>query len=108
MMSKRTQKKSGEERVAKTRPTMSLIARSSERAPSALSSTASDSPGETSQESQVLSVRKLRCNIERRNLLFAVTPVTGATDSLKKHTHRATQNGILIKLGLLKSGYLMN
>ena len=46
--------------------------------------------------------------IERRNLLSAVTPVTSATDSLKKHTHQATQNGILIKLGLLKSGNLMN
>ena len=28
------------------------------------------------------------------NLLFAVTPVTSATDSLKKHTHQATRNNI--------------
>ena len=50
---KRTQKDSGEERVtAKSRPMMSLIARSSERAPSTLSSTASESPGKTRQESQ--------------------------------------------------------
>ena len=53
VMSKRTQKESGEERVtAKSRPMMSLIARSIERAPSALSSTASESPGKTRQESQ--------------------------------------------------------
>ena len=53
VMSKRTQKESGEERVtAKSRPMMSLIARSSERAPSALSSTASKSPVKTRQESQ--------------------------------------------------------
>ena len=51
-MSKRTQKESGEERVtAKSRPMMSLIARSSESAPSALSSTASESPRKTRQES---------------------------------------------------------
>ena len=50
VMSKRTQKESGEERVtAKSRPMMSLIARSSERA---LSSTASESPGKTRHESQ--------------------------------------------------------
>ena len=53
VMSKRTQKDSGEERVtAKSRPMMNLIARSSERAPSALSSTASESPEETRHESQ--------------------------------------------------------
>ena len=53
VMSKRTRKESGEERVtAKSRPMMSLIARSIERPPSALSSTASESPGKTSQESQ--------------------------------------------------------
>ena len=53
VMSKRTQKESSEERVtAKSRPMMSLIARSSERAPSALSSTASESPVKTRQESK--------------------------------------------------------
>ena len=53
MMSKRTQKESGEERVtAKSRPMMNLIARSNERAPSALSSTQSESPGKTRHESQ--------------------------------------------------------
>ena len=53
VMSKRTQKESGEERVtAKSRPMMSLIARYSERAPSVLSSTASESPVKTRQEIQ--------------------------------------------------------
>ena len=43
MMSKRTKKDSGEERVtAKSKPMMSLIARS----PSTLSSSASEKPGE--------------------------------------------------------------
>ena len=52
VMSKRTQKESGEERVtAKSRPRMSLIARSSGRAPSALPSTASESPEKTRHES---------------------------------------------------------
>ena len=47
VMSKRTQKESGEERVtAKSRPMTNLIARSNERAPSALPSTASESLGE--------------------------------------------------------------
>ena len=46
VMSKRTQKESGEERVtAKSRPMMSLIA----RAPSTLSSSASESPGKKSK-----------------------------------------------------------
>ena len=49
VMSKRTQEDAGEERVtAKSRPMMSLIA----RAPSALSSTASESPVKTRYESQ--------------------------------------------------------
>ena len=49
VMSKRTQEESGEERVtAKSRPMMSLNA----RAPSTLSSSASESPGKRSYESQ--------------------------------------------------------
>ena len=48
-MAKRTQKDSAEERVtAKSRPMMSLIA----RAPSTLSSSASESPGKKSSGSQ--------------------------------------------------------
>ena len=53
VMSKRTEKESGEETVtAKSRPMMNLIARSNERAPSALSSTASESLEKTRHESQ--------------------------------------------------------
>ena len=53
MMSKRTQKESGEERVtAKSTPVMNLIARCSERVPAALSSIASESPEKTMHESQ--------------------------------------------------------
>ena len=49
VLSKRTQKESGEERVtAKSRPMTNLIA----KAPPALSSTASESPGKTRHESQ--------------------------------------------------------
>ena len=59
VMSKRTQEESGEERVtAKSRPTMSLIA----RAPSGLSSSASESPGKRSYESRSpLSMGETRC-----------------------------------------------
>ena len=60
MVSKRTQKESSAERVtAKTRPMMSLIA----RAPSTLSSSASESPGKRSYESQSpLSVQVEKCH----------------------------------------------
>ena len=48
------QKDLGEERVtAKSRPMMNLVARSNERPPSALSSTASESAGKTIHESQL-------------------------------------------------------
>ena len=53
VMSKRTQKDSGEERVtAKSKPMMNLVSRCSERTPDVLSSTASESPGKTRHESQ--------------------------------------------------------
>ena len=53
VMSKRTQKDSGEDRVtAKSKPMMNLVSRSSEKPPSALSCTASESLGKTRQESQ--------------------------------------------------------
>ena len=96
VMSKRTQKTSGEERVtAKSRPMMNLVARSSERAPTALSSTASKSPEKTGHESQTpLSPRKLRSTIERGDPLFAHSE---RTNPLYVHTHQATQHGILIK-----------
>ena len=47
VMSKRTQKNSGEERVtAKSKPMMNLVSRSSERTPDVFASTASESQGE--------------------------------------------------------------
>ena len=54
MISKRTQKDSGEERVtAKSKPMMNLVSRCSERTtPVVLSSTASESPGKPRHESQ--------------------------------------------------------
>ena len=54
VMSKRTQKDSGEERVtAKSKPMMNLVSRcSDERTPDMLPSTASKSPGKTRHESQ--------------------------------------------------------
>ena len=68
-LSKRTQEESGEERVtAKSRPMMSLIARAS----STLASSASESPGKRSSESQSPLSSKLRNMIERRNPLFAI------------------------------------
>ena len=54
VMSKRTQKDSGEERVtAKSKPMMNLVSRCSERALDVLSSTASESPVKTRYESQL-------------------------------------------------------
>ena len=53
VMSKRTQKDSGEERVtAKSKPMMNLASRWSERTPDVLASTASESPVKTRYESQ--------------------------------------------------------
>ena len=53
VMSKRTQKDSGEERVtAKSKPMMDLVSRCSERTPDVLASTASDSPVKTRHDSQ--------------------------------------------------------
>ena len=53
VMSKRTQKDSGEERVtAKSKPMMNLVSRCSERTPDVLASTASESPEKTRHESQ--------------------------------------------------------
>ena len=53
VMSKRTRKDSGEERVtAKSKPMMNLVSRCSARTPDVLSSTASESPVKTRHESQ--------------------------------------------------------
>ena len=55
VMSKRTQKDSGEERVTtKSKLMMKLVSRCRERTPDVLPSTASESPGKTRHESQFL------------------------------------------------------
>ena len=54
VMSKRTQKDAGEERVtAKSKPMINLVSRCSERTPDVLASTASESPEKTRHESQL-------------------------------------------------------
>ena len=54
VVSKRTQKDAGEERVtAKSKPMMNFVSRCSERNPDVLASTASKSPGKTRYESQL-------------------------------------------------------
>ena len=54
VMSKRTPKDSGEERVtAKSKPMMNLVSRCSEKTPDVLASTASESPEKTRYESQL-------------------------------------------------------
>ena len=61
---------------------------------------------------RVPGVRKLRNMIERRQPLSAVTPVTSqcttTSNLLKARNQHATQVGMMTKLGLLKSGKLMN
>ena len=63
-------------------------------------------PGENpDMKVKVLWVRKLRSTLERGDPLFAQKE---RTDLLYTHTHQATQNGMLIKLGLVKIANLMN
>ena len=63
-------------------------------------------------EVRVPGVRKLRNMIERGNPLSAITQVTSqdttTTILLKARIQHATQDGTMTKLGLLKSGKLMN
>ena len=69
VMSKRTQKDAGEERVtAKSKPMMNLVSRCSERDPDVLASTASESPGKTRFESQTPLSRGMSSNQERGDL----------------------------------------
>ena len=96
VMSRRTHKDSGEERVtAESKPMVVLVSRCSERTPDVLASTASESPGKTRHESQFSS--------ELAN--GAASQKQG--DLLKTLAHQATQNGMLTRIGLLKSGNLM-
>ena len=63
-------------------------------------------------EFRVLGVRKLRKMIERGNPLSTVTQVmsqcTTKNNLLKARIQHATQGGTMTKLGLLKSGKLVN
>ena len=98
MMSKRTQKESGEERVtAKSRPMMSLIART----PSTLSSSASECPGKRSYESQSpLSMQAEKYDRTGKPVVavIQVTSQATTTELLKARTH----DGTMTKLALLK------
>ena len=110
VMSKRTQEESGEERVtAKSRPMMTLIA----RAPSTLSSSASESPVKTRQESQspLSAQAKMYDRTEK--------PVVGRDTSHESgHHHRVFESTYSASYSvwdddkawssLLKSGSLMN
>ena len=86
---------------------MSLIA----RAPSTLSSSASESPGKKSYGSQSPWSAKVEKYDRTGNPLSTVTQVTSqcttTNNLLKAHTQHATQGGTMTKLGLLKSGNLM-
>ena len=89
VMSKRTQKDSGAERVtAKSKPMMNFVSRCSERTLVVLPSTASESPGKTRHESQ----SPLSLQTEKYDRTWR---------PFYTHTHQATLNGTLIKLGLL-------
>ena len=60
VMSKRTQKESGEERVtAKSKPMTNLVSRCRVRDQTVLASTASESPGKTKSESQIVPLSSL-------------------------------------------------
>ena len=73
MMSKRTQKDSGEDRVtAKSKPMMNLVWRCSERTAVVLPSTASESPGKTRHESQSpLSLQTEKYDRPERPVVYA-------------------------------------
>ena len=87
---------------------MSLIA----RAPSTLLFSASESRGRKAMEVRVPGVRDLRNMTERGNPLSTVTKVmsqcTTTNNLLKARTQHGSQGGTMTKLGLLKSGKLMN
>ena len=73
VMSKRTQKDSGEERVtAKSKPMMNLVSRCSERTPVVLPSSASESPVKTRHESQSpLSLQTEKYDRTERPVVYA-------------------------------------
>ena len=106
-MAKRVQQDSGEERVtAKSRPLMSLIA----RAPSTLPSSASESLGKRSYESQSPWSAKAEeyDRMEKPVVGRDTSHAPGHHHQLKARTQQATQDATMTKLGFLKSGKLMN
>ena len=96
VISKRTQKDSGEERVTtKSNPMMNLVSQCSEKTLDVLPSSESDSPEKTRHESQL----PLSPWTEQRRRTGR--PVEDAS-------HQVSQSGMLTTIGLLKSGNLMN
>ena len=86
-MAKRSQQDSGAERVAaKSKPMMNLVARCSERTPTAVSSIAFESPVTTIHESQTLLSPQTEQHYRKEKILYT-------------HTHQPILNGKLIKLG---------
>ena len=108
VMSKRTQEESSEETVtAKSRPMMSLIA----RVPSTLSSSASESPVKRSYKSQspLSAPAEMYDRTEKPVVCRDTRHEQGHHDRfVEARTQQDTQNGMMIKLGLLKSGNLTN
>ena len=95
VMSKRTQEDACEERVtAKSKPMTKLVSRCSERDPDLRASTASESLVKTSMKVNYLWARGMSSNQERWDLWWALV-------------HQTSQNGILTRSGLLKTGNLM-
>ena len=105
-MAKRAQQDSGEERVtAKSRPMMSLIART----PSHVSSSTSVSPGKRSYGSKDpwSSVAKKEERSERPDIGINRMKASDYHYSWKVCSKQATQNAMMTVLGLLKSGKLV-
>ena len=97
VMSKKSQKDSGEERVtAKSKPMMNLVSRCSERTPDVLPSTQSKKPGENQTRKSI--------SCEPANWAAFLNGETRCIRTLIK----LPRMEMLIKLGLLKSGNLMN
>ena len=93
VMSKRTQKDSGEERVtAKSKPMMNLVSRCSERTPDVLASTAFESSVKTRYDSQL---PRSSWNEQHQR-----------TGRPVKDAYQVIQSGMLTRVGLVKSGNL--
>ena len=142
VMSKKSQEDAGEERVtAKSKPMMNLVSRCSERNPDVLASTASQSLGKTTYESQIpLSPQTEQHYRTERPVVYArdaakglltclpllhdkaqgkpemkvnylwargLSSISERGDLSRTPAHQATQNGMLTKNVLLKSGNLM-